>query len=428
MKKSRVSVFVRIRPSQNALAHTETTIAVARNKRVHEFAFDKVFGPGARTSEIYKHVAISAKTTILCYGNTSSGKSHTMTGNARAKGLVHMAAETLLRSGGIRVAYFEIYKESVRCLFTKRDVRLRESGGATVADAAKVEVGTYAEFVCALARGNAHRATGATGLNAASSRSHAVLELSTDACVVRLVDLAGSEDNRKTGNVGARMAESSSINSSLFVLGKVVKAVANGDARVPYRDSKLTRVLSDCIGGDAATFLVCNVCSDAEFAAETLRTLNFASLSAKIVNALAEKSGNVAKKRTENELLLTPDTKRKSCTAFERRAQRYELAGHTKKALADYRTLERIGGCDGVREKIRALSRSSPKKEISAPELLEILNSRDFVRTKSLSGVGDKRAQRIIEHVAAGNAFASASDLRALFSQKVVDQICAIKK
>lgn len=440
MKGSRVKVFVRIKPTEeeSLLSHTETTVTVRRARAEHTYTFDRVFGPGSPTRAIYKNIALGGQnTTILCYGNTSSGKSHTMTGAERGeRGLVQMVARRVLKLGLARVCYFEIYKESVRCLLSGRDVLLRErSGEVELGNVEWVAVEDYAGLQDVLRRGTTSRKTGATCLNTHSSRSHTILQMRTRDAKVSLVDLAGSEDNRRTGNLGVRMVESTSINSSLFVLGKVVKAVVEKEQRVPYRDSKLTRVLQDSIGGDAVTHLICNVCSEEAFLAETTNTLNFASLSRKVVNTapvrrpaiLAEK--NDAAKRQKRpgpqstDLVLTPNTRSKSYRAFHARALGYEHAGQTRKALADYRTLEKISSSETVREKIRVLSRASPAAKVSAEKFLEILNSGDFVRTKSLRGVGDKRAQRIVEHVGRGCRFRETADLGKVFSERVVVQI-----
>lgn len=535
MKKSCVKVFIRIRPSQetSSVVHTDNTVTVCRNSVEHTYTFDRVFGPLATTRSVFQHLTLNedGNNTILCYGNTSSGKSYTMVGNegVGTKGLVQMAAKRLLSAGGLQVCYFEIYKDTLQCLLTKREVVLREKNGAIeLSNIEWVDVKSYVEFKKLLEKGLVNRKVGSTCLNTHSSRSHTILQMRTERGKVSLVDLAGSEDNRRTGNHGDRMEESSSINTSLFVLGKVVKAIVTKDMRIPYRDSKLTRVLKDSLGGDARTYLICNICSESSFLAETINTLNFASLSKKVVNRAApareaeretvfdrlasgrsaicmgrdvekaelgvkrprlrfagtssstvqnaeqkheegkesvlseknrsegtksgaEKNAIPAQKdgcgqrdakvggqavssarhraagdsaqRKETDLFLTPDTKSKSYKAFYLRALNYELSGQTKKALADYRTLEKISSNEVVREKIRALSRASPTKKVTMSELLEILNSGDFIRTKSLKGVGDKRAQRIVEYLALGKKFCSARDLCNVFSSKIVDQI-----
>ncbi|KAL0266073.1 UNVERIFIED_CONTAM: hypothetical protein PYX00_011790 [Menopon gallinae] len=509
MKKSCVKVFIRIRPSQETpfIAHTENTVTVSRNSVEHTYTFDRVFGPLATTRTVYQHLTFNedGNNTILCYGNTSSGKSYTMVGSedAGTKGLVQMAAKRLLAAGAVQVCYFEIYKDSLQCLLTKREVALREKNGAIeLSNIEWVDVKSYVEFKRLLDKGLVNRKVGSTCLNTHSSRSHTILQIRTARGKVSLVDLAGSEDNRRTGNHGSRMEESSSINTSLFVLGKVVKAIVSKDMRIPYRDSKLTRVLQDSLGGNARTRKVVNKATQARrveretvfdrlasgksaicmgrdvdrqsmtmkrprlrFAGSTIadarqkarkpKECRESVLSEKNRSKCTEKaaerdalaasggscergSGGREKQagpslraqgagdgvhRKETDLFLTPDTKSKSYKAFYLRALNYELSGQTKKALADYRTLEKISSNEVVREKIRALTRASPTKKVTMGELLEILNSGDFIRTKSLKGVGDKRAQRIVEYVALGKKFCDARDLCNVFSSKIVDQI-----
>jgi len=99
-----------------------------------------------------------------------------------------------------------------------------------------------------------------------------------------MIDLAGSEDNRRTDNRGVRVLESGHINRSLFVLGQVVNALNSGHSRVPYRDSKLTRLLQDSLGGTSQAIMIANIAPTSDFFNDTFNTLNFASHSKKIVN------------------------------------------------------------------------------------------------------------------------------------------------
>lgn len=99
-----------------------------------------------------------------------------------------------------------------------------------------------------------------------------------------LIDLAGSEDNRRTGNKGLRLKESGAINASLFVLGKVVDALNQGLPRVPYRDSKLTRLLQDSLGGSAHSILIANIAPERHFYLDTVSALNFAARTKEVIN------------------------------------------------------------------------------------------------------------------------------------------------
>ncbi|KAM0674619.1 hypothetical protein GVAV_001806 [Gurleya vavrai] len=128
-----------------------------------------------------------------------------------------------------------------------------------------------------------------TNLNINSSRSHVVLSISIVVnklkSKINLVDLAGSENNRKTGNEKERMKESVCINKSLFVLNNVVNAIVKGDKRIPFRDSKLTRVLQDSIGGNNSTIIIGCVCFKSDLH-DLCGTLDFVGMSSKIVNKI----------------------------------------------------------------------------------------------------------------------------------------------
>jgi len=137
-----------------------------------------------------------------------------------------------------------------------------------------------------------NRKVAATRLNSCSSRSHAILRLTVEreeklrklVGKLNLIDLAGSEDNRQTNNSGERMMESNSINSSLLALGKVVEALNKGYNSIPYRDSQLTRILQDSLGGTSHSVLIANVAPCQKYWDKTLQTLNFASKSRLVIN------------------------------------------------------------------------------------------------------------------------------------------------
>ena len=218
---------------------------------------------------------------VFAYGQTSSGKTHTMSGSADDMGIIGRAAHDLFgeldkqTTGRWKVAmsYLEIYNEKVYDLLETKnaDLPIRENTDRTifVPGLSQEPIRTAQDFERVYESGCFNRRSAPTALNVSSSRSHAVLMLTvrqrradgtTLTGKLYLVDLAGSEDNRHTGNTGMRMTESSSINTSLFVLGQVVDSLAeNKGRRVPYRDSKLTRLLSDSLGGSAYSLLIANV-------------------------------------------------------------------------------------------------------------------------------------------------------------------------
>ncbi|EER38796.1 kinesin family protein [Histoplasma capsulatum H143] len=252
-------------------------------------------------------------TCIFAYGQTGSGKSYTMMGTEEQPGLIPRTCEDLFQriessespdiSYNVRVSYFEVYNEHVRDLLAPRTdtpyyLKIRESptDGPYVKDLTDVPVRSYSEIMRLMRKGDASRTTASTKMNDTSSRSHAVFtimlkqihhDLSMDETTertarIRLVDLAGSERAKATEATGQRLREGSNINKSLTTLGRVIAALADnkpGRPRknkevVPYRDSILTWLLKDSLGGNSKTAMIaCIAPSDYE---ETLSTLRYA--------------------------------------------------------------------------------------------------------------------------------------------------------
>ncbi|XP_023287715.1 osmotic avoidance abnormal protein 3 [Orussus abietinus] len=275
------------------------------------FQFDAAFGSESTTESLYEDVGsviVEAvldgyNGTVFAYGQTGCGKSFTMRGFVE-RSLEHLFEATSTSSTETRylalLSYLEIYNEKLRDLLQDSEaeglLQLKEDAtrGTYVAGGLReVTVKNAAECALFVERGDRRRALAATKMNAASSRSHAVLTLSLEAIAINeddkrgsavrrgrlhLVDLAGSERQARTGATGDRLKEAASINLSLSALGNVISALAAGNGRhVPYRDSKLTRLLRDSLGGNARTLMIaCVSPSDAD-ADETLSTLRYAA-------------------------------------------------------------------------------------------------------------------------------------------------------
>ncbi|GAQ90842.1 hypothetical protein KFL_006910055 [Klebsormidium nitens] len=243
-----------------------------------QYRVDSCWGAGASGRAIFEwEVAPLVRASFCCghpatiftHGASGSGKSHTMQGTAGDPGVAPLAVEQLLRlaaaagaSSGLRVSFMEIYLD--RChdlLLPGAELPLLEDarGRVHLPGLTQVPVACAADFVALWAAGCAARHTAATGVNAASSRSHSVLSLTPaapHAAQVTLIDLAGFEDNRRTGNEGQRMRESARINSSLFALHKVLVGLTSGQPHVAYRDSKLTRLLRSSLAGPGRALLL----------------------------------------------------------------------------------------------------------------------------------------------------------------------------
>lgn len=237
------------------------------------------------------------------------GKTHTMQGSQTEPGIIPRAVEQILNHAQqinsfaqvkLTISYVEIYNEKVYDLFQpkEQDLPVRETVNRTIViqNLSEIPISNMDDFRKTYQNGCRNRTTAATKLNSSSSRSHAILLVRvtsksdpTDSNKIfhgklHLIDLAGSEDNRRTGNRGERLVESSNINQSLFVLGKVVNALSKQEQRVPYRDSKLTRILQDSLGGNSHSILIANVAGSSKYFLDTYNTLNFAAKSKLVIN------------------------------------------------------------------------------------------------------------------------------------------------
>lgn len=284
------------------------------------FAVDHVFGPGADQQAVYEQVAAPLvrdfarghNVTVLAYGQTGSGKTHTMVGlsGGDGAGIIPRALGQLFALEGdyaVRVLCLEVYREELRDLLAEgaSRVRLVATPGATSAHGvAQVHVDGAAMGLRVLQRCLARRRVGSTRMNAALLRAHTVFAIHLtrkhgDAyreSKMNLVDLAGSEDICKSGAVSERAKEAGLINQSLLALGKVINALGDGDAHVPYRESKLTRLLQGLLGGKTKTALIATISPVRENAQETVSTLTYAT-KAKCIRSAPQPLADVLLKR-----------------------------------------------------------------------------------------------------------------------------------
>ncbi|KAJ3344743.1 hypothetical protein HDU91_000128, partial [Kappamyces sp. JEL0680] len=240
--------------------------------------------------------------TIFAYGQTGAGKTHTMMGDVESpslKGLtpriVERIFDMIVNSSSdleftVKVSFMEIYMERVRDLLQPANDNLPvhedKLKGVYVKGLLEVFVGSVDEVYDVMRRGQLTRAVGSTSMNAESSRSHSIFMIhitqkstltgSTKTGKLSLVDLAGSEKAGKTGATGQTLEEAKKINKSLSALGMVINSLTDGRSmHVPYRDSKLTRILQESLGGNSRTTLIIN-CSPSSFnEQETVSTLRF---------------------------------------------------------------------------------------------------------------------------------------------------------
>ncbi|XP_034027992.1 kinesin-like protein KIF3B [Thalassophryne amazonica] len=286
------------------------------------FTFDSVYDWNSKQIDLYDEtfrplvdsVLRGFNGTIFAYGQTGTGKTYTMEGvrnDQERRGVIPNSFEHIFthisRSHNqqylVRASYLEIYQEEVRDLLSKDQLRrleLRErpDTGVNVKDLSSFVTKSVWEIEQVMHIGNQNRSVGATNMNEHSSRSHAIFIINVECSELgvdgenhirvgklNLVDLAGSERQTKTGAQGERLKEATKINLSLSALGNVISALVDGkSSHIPYRDSKLTRLLQDSLGGNARTVMVANIGPASYNLEETLTTLRYANRAKNIKN------------------------------------------------------------------------------------------------------------------------------------------------
>lgn len=269
-------------------------------------------------AEMLDHAVQGYNVCIFAYGQTGAGKSYTMMGTKEEEGIIPRMCNNLFKELAnlkqdehydytVEVSYLEIYQEKVRDLLNpqnKKPLRVREHNvfGPYVEDLTKLVVTSYDDIENLIDRGNKARTTARTNMNDTSSRSHAVFTLmltqrkydvgldrkGEKVSKISLVDLAGSERADATGAEGDRFKEGASINKSLTTLGKVISALESvskkkKDQHIPYRDSNLTWLLRENLGGNSKTAMIAAISPAHINYDETLSTLNYANRTKNIV-------------------------------------------------------------------------------------------------------------------------------------------------
>lgn len=290
-----------------------------------QFTFDTIYDWNSKQQELYDEtfcplvdsVLNGFNGTIFAYGQTGTGKTFTMEGNKSVRndperrGVIPNSFEHVFnhiaRSQNkqylVRASYLEIYQEDIRDLLSKDqnkrlELKERPDTGVYVKDLSSFVCKSVKEIEHVMSVGNQNRSVGATNMNEHSSRSHAIFVITVECSEIgpdgqnhirvgklNLVDLAGSERQTKTGSVGNRLKEATKINLSLSALGNVISALVDGkSSHIPYRDSKLTRLLQDSLGGNAKTVMVANVGPASYNYDETITTLRYANRAKNIKN------------------------------------------------------------------------------------------------------------------------------------------------
>ncbi|CAD5123059.1 DgyrCDS11439 [Dimorphilus gyrociliatus] len=318
--KGRIRVYCRIRPQLakekresgticvQSNPHDDTQIIVKKGDSLSKFDLDRVFNPNSSQEEIFNEIQpliISCvdgqNVCIMAYGQTSAGKTFTMDGPTEDPGLSTRSLSKLLKeikerqsdwTYQLTVSAFEIYNDRVRDLLSDKTVLLTAKydpeDGVYLPDMTIIKVTTVDDINEIFTKGKSKRAVASTLMNEASSRSHQILTITvegknkfsnlTSKGVLYLVDLAGSErlTSQSEGKENDRIREAIAINYSLTCLGDVIYALRGKNSHVPYRNSRLTFVLKECLGGNSKTALIVNVAPNIENISETKASLMFA--------------------------------------------------------------------------------------------------------------------------------------------------------
>ncbi|XP_065593004.1 centromere-associated protein E [Cyrtonyx montezumae] len=326
-----VTVCVRVRPliaRESALEDKASLYWKSEGNTVSEvngtkvFSYDRVFHSDDNTQQLYEGVAVPIiqsavqgyNGTIFAYGQTASGKTYTMMGNKDSVGIIPKAIQHVFkiiceipdREFLLRVSYMEIYNETITDLLCnirkKKPLGIREdvNRNTYVEDLIEEVVVSPEQVMEWIRKGEKNRHYGETKMNEHSSRSHTIFRMiiesrersdpanaNCDGAVMvshlNLVDLAGSERASQTGSEGLRLKEGCNINRSLFILGQVIKKLCDDPSGfINYRDSKLTRILQNSLGGNAKTVIICTI-TPVSFD-ETLSTLQFANTAKRMKN------------------------------------------------------------------------------------------------------------------------------------------------
>ncbi|KAL1833550.1 hypothetical protein ACET3Z_003201 [Daucus carota] len=422
--KGNIRVFCRCRP----LSKAETSVGcstvvdfnaskdgelgilgVGNSKKT--FKFDRVYTPKddqvdvfADASPMVISVLDGYNVCIFAYGQTGTGKTFTMEGTEDNRGVNYRTLEELFNMAderketfryNISVSVLEVYNEQIRDLLAtspsskKLEIKQAPEGSHHIPGIVEAKVENIKEVWNVLQAGSSARAVGSNNVNEHSSRSHCMLcimvkskNLMNGECTkskLWLVDLAGSERLAKTDVQGDRLKEAQNINRSLSALGDVISALANKSNHIPYRNSKLTHLLQDSLGGDSKTLMFVQISPSDQDSSETLSSLNFATRVRGVELGPVRKQIDTAELQKVKLMLdkakQESRSKDESLRKLEDSLQNFENKARGKDQL--YRTqLEKIKELEGQLE-MRTALHSQSEKQISS--LSERLNREEDV-------------------------------------------------
>ena len=337
-----------------------------RRSKDQTFGFDKVFDDNTTQAEVYESttknlldsVLDGYNATVFAYGATGCGKTHTITGTIQQPGVIFLTMQELFeriaesteeKVTEISLSYLEIYNETIRDLLvpggSKQGLMLREDAhqAVSVAGLSSHRPQNVQEVMDMIVRGNEYRTMSPTEANATSSRSHAVLQINVSQkdrnadinephtmATLSIIDLAGSERASATKNRGERLQEGANINKSLLALGSCINALCDPRKRnhVPYRNSKLTRLLKFSLGGNCKTVMIVCVSPSSQHFDETQNTLRYANRAKNIQTKVTRNVYNV--NRHVKDFLVKIDEQMALINELKQQQKDYESVAFSK--------------------------------------------------------------------------------------------------
>ncbi|CAO2834615.1 unnamed protein product [Amaranthus hypochondriacus] len=429
-REEKIFVSVRLRPlndkeiQSNDFSDWETinhttilfkNCLAERSMYPNAYTFDRVFGNDDSTRKVYeesaKEIALSVlngiNSSIFAYGQTSSGKTFTMCGITQyaVADIYDYIEQHMDREFVVKFSAIEIYNEHVRDLLCEETTPLRllddPERGTVVEKLTEETLKDKSHLLELIAVCEAQRQTGETTLNETSSRSHQILRLTIESSArkfgggnssmlsanVNFVDLAGSERTSQTLATGARLKEGSHINRSLLTLGKVIRTLSKGrNGHIPYRDSKLTRILQNSLGGNARTAIICTMSPAHSHLEQSRNTLLFASCAkevstnAKVNVVMSDKAlvkqlrKELAKLESDLQNMSSIPSKGDVAAALREKELQIEKMDKEIKELSRQRDL--------AQSKVEELLQSTRKEQVFEPRVDEFSHRKSESRDK----------------------------------------------
>lgn len=326
--KGKIRVYCRLRPlNEKEVAEKERNVLTSldeftvehpwKDDKVKQHMYDRVFDGYATQEDVFKDTRYLVQSAvdgynvcIFAYGQTGSGKTYTIYGSESNPGITPRAISELFRilkkennkfSFSLKAYMVELYQDTLVDLLLPRnakrlklDIKKDSKGMVLVENVTVVPISTFEEIESIIQRGSDQRHTAGTQMNEESSRSHLILSIVIESTNLQtqsvargklsFVDLAGSERVKKSGSSGNQLKEAQSINKSLSALGDVIGALSSGSQHIPYRNHKLTMLMSDSLGGNAKTLMFVNASPAESNLEESYNSLTYASRVRSIVN------------------------------------------------------------------------------------------------------------------------------------------------